>query len=408
MNCVNSEKIEHGPNFVIRKKFIGFVSLLGTGVISAVGFILIASQRWSSFDQHLAAFIILFVQWQLLGFAVSKIGIEHLIFAVVSNNEIKYFAIGKFIRTTVVPVSAVFSVVMGIVFSPWAGFVAFASILLDSYSLIITADLNARGFYKITAISNLINYPLFFIVIFGLNFAKLLNADVALAAFLFSSLLRALWLARRKYIPSRCEEFSSDVNLKMGIQQVFNFLLFRMDQIILAVIGLKEHFDESISMYIYMAKFPEILASIIVILGTVTFPKAYIKYPFTMLALLSQFKRYKMFFLGYVVLFVVLIFAYMKFWNGQTSPSFLALPFLLNALLIIFANNIMYSMLRQGYLHKLVVNLALAVMMGLFFSLVFIGGINIYLLSWIVPVQVLIFLLLSFSAKWGKSIELHA
>lgn len=406
---MNNEHIERKEKRCeLKNKFIGFISLLGSGVVAAVGFMLIASQRWSLFDRHFAAFIILFVQWQTLGFAVSKIGIEHLIFAVVSNDEKKYFAAGKFIVKTVVPISAVFSLAVGIVFSPWAGFVALGSIVLDAYSLIIMADLNARGFYSVTSIANLINYPLFFIILFSLNYAGWLNTEVALAAFLISSLLRSLWLARKKYVPAHFEGFSSDVNLKMGVQQAFNFLMYRMDQILLSVMGLKAHFDENISMYIYMAKFPETLASVIVILGTVIFPKAYVQYPFTIRLIGSQFKRYKLFFIGYVPLFIVLIYAYMKFWNGKSSPYYLAVPFLLNSLLIIFANNITYSMLRQGYLQRLIVNMLVAVITGLLLALTIKDGINVYVLSWIVPIQMVTFLILSLSTKWGKSIELHA
>lgn len=391
-----------------RKQIIGFVSLLSSGVIAAVGFMLIVSQRWLLFDQKLAAFIILFVQWQLLGFAVSKIGIEHLIFAIVSNDEKKHFAGVKFIGTIVVPVSLVFSLAVAVVFSPWAGLVAFGSIVLDSYSLIITADLNARGLYSVTSVSNLINYPLFFIILFSLNYAGWLNADVALTVFLFSSLLRSLWLARKKYVPINFEEFTSDVNLKMGVQQVFNFLLYRMDQIVLAVFGLKGQFDENISMYIFMAKFPEILTSVVVILGTVIFPKAYVRYPFTLHSLLVQLKRFKFFLPGYALLLAVLMYAYTIFWNGTTSPLYLVPPFLLNALIMIFANNISYSMLRQGYLQRLIVNMILAVMTGFLLTLLFMGGINMYLLSWIVPIQMIVFVALSLTAQWGKNIELHS
>src|SRR3990172_11695978 len=143
------------PDGEIKKALIGFVSLLSSGVVSAVGFMLIASQRMTLFDQHLAAFLILFVQWQTFGLKIYKIGIEAVVFAAVSSDQNKYFDPRQFIVRTVLPLAGFFSIVVLFVFSLWAAVVSFGSILLDAYSLIIMADLNARGFYRITSISNL-------------------------------------------------------------------------------------------------------------------------------------------------------------------------------------------------------------------------------------------------------------
>lgn len=389
-----------------RKPLIGFVSLLSSGAVSAVGFMLIASQRWSLFDEKLAAFIILFVQWQLLGVTICKLGIEQLVFAVVSKDGNKYFDVNKFILKVVLPASFVYAVVVSIVFSSWAGCVACATIVLDAYSIIIMADLNARGCYKITSVSNLLNYPLFFMILFSLSFTGWLTAEVALAIFLVSSLLRSLWLARNKCVPTQFTLFSSNVHAKMGVQQTLNFLLYRLDQIILAIIGLKLQSDQ-FSMYIYMAKFPEILSSVIVIIGTVSFPKAYIRYPFTLEGMMSQLKRYRLYLVGYLLALMTLLYAYMKLWIGQADPLYLAPPFLLHALLMLFANNVTYSMLRQGYLGKLILNLSMAVAIG---GLVSISGgaVSIYVLSWIVPLQLATFMATSLAANWGKRIELQA
>lgn len=194
----------------------------------------------------------------------------------------------------------------------------------------------------------------------------------------------------------------------MGIQQVFNFLLYRIDQILLAVVGLKDQIDENVSLYIYLAKFPEILASVIVIIGTVAFPRVYVQYPFTVRSLSLRIKKYSFSVLGYIAAFIGLLYAYIKVWSGQADPLSLAPPFLLNALLIIVANNISYSMLRQGYLNKLIVNMIAAVVIGVSLSILLRVGGNTYALSWIVPIQMASFIILSLTTTWGERIELYA
>lgn len=409
MNIDNSEKIECGPDFHIRKKFVGFVSLLGSGVISAIGFMLIASQRWSLFDQHLAAFIILFVQWQTLGLTISKVGIENVVFAVVSSDRNKCFDSWQFILRKVLPLAGLYSVVVWFIFSPLAALVSFGSILLDASSLIIMADLNARGYYRITSISNLLNYPIFFLILVYLHYLDKLNLNFALGTFLFSSLLRWLWLAKTRVIPANREEVICTASLEMGMQQVLNYLLFRNDQLIISFFLLSTLATKKIGTYVYMAKFPEIVASVMVVAGTVYFPSMYIQYPVNWARVFSQIKKYRLYVLAYCLLMAGVVLMYRRFWSGVSFPLLVLLPFLIQALMVIIINNVTYSMLRQGYISGLLRNLIVSIIAGLlYFAMVLGTGMDIYALAWLVPIQFLIFLMLSFFSKCGKKVTLYA
>jgi hypothetical protein len=397
----------NGAQIGFRTAFIGFISLLSSSVISAVGFIIIASNNWVVFDSATAVFIILFVQWQSLGLTIAKTGIEQVVFAMVSENENTYLNPAKYVYDKALPLSGIFSLVVLYVFSPWAAFIAFSTILLDTYSLIIMADLNGRKKFKTTAISNLLNYPLFFVIIFTFNCFEKLSTTVTLSMFLLSSFVRWLWLKKYQIIQPGMKEVICKVNIEMGIQQALNYWLFRADQIILALVGLKMQLFGSLGMYVFMAKFPELVSGVVAIAGAVFFPRTYIKYPFDFQAIFNQIRKHVKFVFGYILVVALCLYIYINFWKGQHIPFYLLLPFLAHSLFIILANNITYSTLRQGYLQQLLSNLGIAVLAGLLVTVFVQFNLNAMTLSLIVPIQLLIFITMSFILKWGRTRELY-
>jgi hypothetical protein len=94
-------------------------------------------------------------------------------------------------------------------------------------------------------------------------------------------------------------------------------------------------------------------------------------------------------------------------WKGRQIPAYLAAPFLVHAVIIILANNITYSTLRQGYLRRLLMNLSFAVVAGLSLSVFLRFNFSAALLSWVVPIQLFILLSTTFILKWGKPREIY-
>jgi len=397
----------HDPRSELKRACVGFISLLGSSVISAIGFIIIASNRWVAFDPAAAVSLILFVQWQTLGLTIAKTGMEQVVFALVTEDDGAYLDPARYVFRKAAPLAGIFSLAVLFVFSPWAACVAFCTILLDTWSLIIMADLNARQRFKTTALSNLFNYPLFFIVIFALNHASRLDTNVTLAVFLASSALRWLWLWSNRTARAGRREVDCTANVRMGTQQALNYLLFRADQIILAVLGLKMQMDSTVGMYVFLAKFPELVSGVMVVAGTVIFPRMYIRYPFDRQALLGAVRAHSGYIAGYTAAVAAALFAYLALWNGQAIPLYLAVPFLVQSLCIVLANNITYSTLRQGYLQRLLVNLTRAVLAGGVIFLFLQHDFSIRTLSWIVPVQLLLFIGLSLTLGWGRRRELY-
>lgn len=385
----------------------GFASLLGSSVISALGFVIIASNRFVEIESATAVFIILFVQWQTLGLTIAKTGIEQVVFAVVTENEAAYLNPAKYVFSKAVPLSAIFSVAVFFVFTHWAAFVAFCTIILDTYSLIITADLNARKKFSITSLSNLLNYPLFFVLLFSINFYGNLSINVTLSIFLLSSVMRFVWLKCNQIVPLHMTEVCCNVNFSMGIQQGLNYLMFRADQVVLAVLGVTVQLKNDIAMYVFLAKFPELLSGILVIAGTVLFPRYYIKYPFDQKMIFSWLRNKISVILVYISMLALALYMYTYLWSGRMFPFYLMIPFVVHSLCIIVANNITYSSLRQGYLRRLLSNLAISLVAGLSLTLLACLKFTIIYLAWIVPLQLMVFIALTFSLKWGRQVGLH-
>ncbi len=393
--------------FEIKKIMVGFVSLLGSSVISAVGFIIIASNRLISFDSASAVSLILFVQWQTLGLTIAKLGIEQVVFAMVSENNRSFLDPAKFVFRKALPLAAFFSLIVLYIFSLWAACVTFLTILLDTWSLIIVADMNARQRFKTTALSNLFNYPLFFFIIFTVNYLGTLTTTLTLAIFLLTSFLRWLWLWCNKTVRSEMQEVVCTANVQMGLQQTLNYILFRADQILLAVLGLKLQSAANASIYVFLAKFPELVSGVMVVVGTVIFPRVYLKYPFDRQTLVGTIKSFSGFICAYVAVVSLAFFVYLLIWKGGALSFYLTIPFLLHALCVILVNNITYSALRQGYLQKLLTNLSWAVLAGGALFLLLQTRFSISALPWLVPLQLLLFITLSLTLDWGRRRELH-
>jgi len=392
----------------MRNALVGFASLLSSSLVSALGFILIASNRWQLFDASVAVFIILFVQWQTLGLTVSKLGIEQVVFALVTDRSDIKINSGRYILRKVLPLSALSALAVFFVFTPWCAAVAFFTVILDTSSLIIMAELNARKYFWVTTIANLLNYPLFFLLLLLVNRFVILDVATALTIFLLTSAARWLWLYLKRIHQDGIEEVDISRTTEMGVQQVLNYLLFRFDQVLLALMGLKDQFSETIALYVFLAKFPELAAGVMVIAGTVAFPKYYVRYPIKFGELQKILQKFAALIAAYLLLFFFAVAGYTMIWKGSGVPWLLVLPFLLHSLFILPANNLTFSMLRQGYLDGLIMKLASSAAVGLVVVILVSVYRDITILAWLVPVQLLAFILLGLFFNWGRHKALYA
>lgn len=396
------------------KSIVGILSLLGSGILSGVCLTLIASNRFSLIKPSLSIFIILFIQWQTLGLTIAKLGIDQIVFASISSNRQIYFKVKEYILVRILPLAILVALVISWVFSPWAALVTFISILLDTYSLMLVADLNARGLHIKASISNLLNYPVFFLMLIGGVYFLEFQENEILFIFGLSSFFRFAWTVNNKFIPKDAKAVDCRVSIRMGVQQVLNYCLCRLDQIVLPLILEEYKFIEASHKFIFLSKFTELLSAIVVIVGAVILPKVYISYPGNFSGIYksprSQLNKVAIIFIILGMLSpAVMLLTYINFGYGSSINFTYTLPFLVHSWCIFPTYVITYSMMRQGYLYGLLRNLSISIGIGLVvFAIALYYKLSWeHTLPWLVPIQLITFIALAFIFKWGVKRELY-
>jgi len=395
------------------RSLIPLAGLLFSGVVAAFFLAIISSQRIALLQGAAAVQLLLFIQWQTFGITVAKLGIDQAIFSVVSNDLRLRFSVADFLLTRTIPLALLAGAAIGWFISPIAGVVAAVTIVLDVLSLMFAADCNARQRYSVNAIANFLNYPLFFLLGFVLLFAGF-GINGMYAAFLVSSIIKAAWIVARSDRPedARLEQVQFTGSTIMAAQQIGNYLLFKSDQIVLIALTtlLAGHSHLlGTERYLFLAKYPELVSSGLVVLGLYVFPR---------MAIADLETRHRLVFEApwlrwtYVALGVGLLLGiglYQLTWNRDQSRSpaywLTVVPFVAQAMLILPANAITYALVAKGYARTLVSTLVAGLLSG---SVLLIGAVllkSAALLSCIVPLQLLVFVVFGHSRRIEPGIQ---
>lgn len=388
-----------------RSTILGLLSLVGSGMLAALCFSLLASQRVSAVSSDLVVYTVLFVQWQTLGLTVVKLGIEQVVFAAVSADRELSFDSRPFIVRTAAPLLLAFALVLGLVFSPLASVIICVSILADVSSLILQAELNAHRQYQLSSVANLLNYPVFFLLFFTLVFLGGANRTTVLLAFATSSAIRWAWL----FTVSRSRRGKKKVVVQqrflMGLQQSFNYVMFKSDQLLVAALlylGTTVVSADAAERLVFLAKFPELISGVAVIVGTVAYPRIPLQVPDgTAEARRKQVQESVAVIAAGALLLVIPFIAYRFVWGGSGWTWGLALPYFLHGALVFTANRITFSLLQQGLLIDLIRNLVISVTAGAAMFL----GVSLYrsdaAIAWMVPAQLVAFLACFYALPFG-------
>jgi cytochrome bd-type quinol oxidase subunit 2 len=176
-----------------------------------------------------------------------------------------------------------------------------------------------------------------------------------------------------------------------------NWTLFRADQLALLYIPMLAvtSFDETtLTQYIFLTRIPEIGTGILVLFGTVYFPKYFL--PANRDAERTSRVRWIYLKLSTIVLILGTSIGLLALpiFNGARIDFAIALPFFLQLPLILWANLITYSMQSQGQLRRLVSNAMVAGFIGLLFIAALISANSHKILPWLIPLQLTVFILL--------------
>ncbi|MCA3047164.1 MAG: hypothetical protein ING61_11350 [Rhodocyclaceae bacterium] len=309
-------------------------------------------------------------------------------------------ALWPLLKFPVLPLAVVFACASVFFFPAQLAPIFFFAVACDAIASFRGAELNAKQQYGISAVGNLLNYPVMLALLLLIATDHPLTIGEGLGCFALSSVVRATWLCFQHNRISRGTQLRATTveNVPLtGMQGITNWALFRADQLALLYIPLLAitSFDETrLTQYIFLTRIPEIGTGILVLFGTVYFPKYFLPNDDQQAERSTILRLYLklagiVFTLGACVGLLAL-----PLFNGPRIDFVTALPFLLQLPLILWANLVTYSMQSQGRLAPLVTYAALAGVAGLALIAVLIGTNCHKMLAWVVPLQLSIFILL--------------
>lgn len=374
----------------------GFITLLGSSAIAAVGLALLASRQWPALDQESTTKFLLILQWQLGGVLVCKGGTDQIIFSRTSQDPALQFDVSALLRRFVIPCALVYSLILVWLFSPSVGIACFTSIVLDIASIMAAADANARRRHTRAAIGTLLNYPPFFALLWLCTQFWSLTETQALWLFCVSSATRfAYFYASAGHLFGRARD-SIKPTSAIALQPILNYLAFRMDYVALTllIVWLPLELSASwTSQYMFLAKFPELLSGVFVQAGLVIFPRITAR-SLSLDTLAKLGRQYWQWILGSVIMVAIGAAVYIRIYADEDIPEILIVPFAIHALLVFPVNLVTFLMLQKGSIEALIVNLFLAILLGVAWVIA-IGVFGDWtLLAWLVPLQLSVLVLL--------------
>ncbi len=384
----------------LKKSIYSIFKLLGSGLFTTIGFVILASGRIYTIEDDISLFVLIFVQFQMIGLTISKFGIDNLIYAnYISDNNYKIDPV-EYIKKFGIYLILLFCIISYFTFNLQSSIFLFFLLIFDTFSILSLIQISARGNYNSSLISNFLSYPLFFLLFFGISFLYSLTKTQILFLLVLCSILRAISsFYNFKFIiqPNSTLNF----NYKIGFQQILNYVIFKTDQIIFSfgvISALAFNYNDlDLKKFIFLSKFPEIVSGVMVSLAVLYTPHLYINSKEKYLYIIS---KYKISILLATLLASLGMFFYSFLWKGDDIISvYLLLPYLVHVLLIIVVNMITVGFLMDQKINNLIKNLIFSITIGLVTLLIVVLFKITNGILWAIPIQLLTFSLLPFFQK---------
>jgi len=386
----------------------GVLFLGGTGLASAAVLLLLASHQVPAFERDVTSSLLLGIQWHMLGFTICKFGVDYAIFALLSQKQDSTIQLRPLLKFPVIPLALVFACSSVFFFPASLAPLFFLAVTCDAIASFRGAELNAKQYYGVSAVGNLLNYPVMLAILLTIANDHPPTLQEGIASFAAASLMRAAWLSfQHRRIAAAASLRSTTVeNVPLtGMQGIMNWTLFRADQLALLYLPMlaASSFNETqLTQYIFLTRLPEIGTGILVLFGTVYFPNYFLRDDREQGHKSKTIRMYFKLSVGLFIAGTVVGVLVLPLFNGTRIDFATALPFFLQLPLILWANLITYSMQSQGRLSMLVTHALLAGVAGLLFIAGLVVADSHRMLSWLVPIQLSIFILLGLLRPWNK------
>ncbi len=387
------------------RDWLGGAAWLGaSGIASAASLLVLASNRLPGLGASEVTPMLLAILWHFVGLTLALFGIDYALFAILSRRRDATFHLASSLGFPVLPCLAAFSIASLALFSPLQVVILAVAVFADTVSTFRQSEFNAKRLFSTSAAGAFMNYPVF-VAVWWMVARDGTSLTEGLGAFAISSLLRCGWFeARHRMLSHGAAPVQLTVKGLIGTQGALNMLLFRSDQLALAVM----HFtllgalalDAMLPAYVFLARIPELATGFVVLLGTLFFPS----HPLEP----GSFRTHARFYtalaaaaaLGTAIAAAILVPTF----AGPRPDLAWCIPFVAQVPLILLANLGTYSMQSANHLPGLVRNLTISCMAGAVLVAMAALQSSLLLLVWTVPLQLAVFFTLVVAAPWGRRV----
>lgn len=374
----------------MRGRVKGLVMLLLSGALSGVAFIYLASQRWRALDAETVLFTVTYTQWATLGVTLAKLGLDTYLFALVTGDPRIRLDLNSFLMRYSAPISFAVGLALIPLFGLVPALLLSVTVLSDSASALFTSQMTALRQYSFPAVASLLKYPAFFVLLLVLSFVMTLHALPVAAALCVGSILRFVYLATRRLPPGE-RNLTYKPSFWIAVHHPLNLILFKADQLMLPLVGASA-LSIQFQQYAYLTKWPELVAGLTSSVGIVFLPVLYRKFTELSWPLLRH-NWIKVVLVVYAAGAYATTLTYCLGFKGA-PPIGLALPFSVSVALLPLVNLGTYALLRQSHLRGLIRNLTLSLLCGLLVCGIAGYTGSAFVLSFAVPIQLTVFLIL--------------
>ena len=387
-----------------KQYFPVIVKLLGSGLLTSLGFVLLSSGKFDYISNELSVKILLFIQFQIIGITISKYGLDSLVFAKMIGNSNSVYDPLEYIKKKGILLAILCAGVYAIMYDYTYALVIFCTIVFDVYSVVAIVQMNVMKHYNYALFANIAAYPLFFGVLlvsslfFEYSYGQMIVLYVACIFLRF--LLSWIFIMKKKKTED-IELMELEVPFSLGIQQILNFSLFKIDQIIISLGAVLLVFlgiaGQDIQQILFLSKFPELVSGVLVSLSFLYAPYLIIESREGLIAVLD---KYKWILVLYSVGMAVALWVYTLIWRGEADLDIVyAVSYLIVSVLAVFVNMVTLGYLKKNEVNILVKNLVISSGIGVVFLLIIpFLGMGRYMVC-CVPVQMLFFLALRLQNK---------
>ena len=387
-----------------KQYFPVIVKLLGSGLLTSLGFVLLSSGKFDYISNDLSVKILLFIQFQIIGITISKYGLDSLVFAKMIGDSNSVYDPLEYIKKKGILLSILCAGVYAVMYDYTYALVILCTIVFDVYSVVAIVQMNVMKHYNYAFFANIAAYPLFFgvLLVSSLFFEYSYGQMIALyvACIFLRFLLSCIFIMKKKKTEN-IELMKLEVPFSLGIQQILNFSLFKIDQIIISLGAVLLVFfgiaGQDIQQILFLSKFPELVSGVLVSLSFLYAPYLIIESREGLIAVLD---KYKWLLLLYGVGLAVALWVYTLIWRGEADLDIVyAVSYLIVSVLAVFVNMVTLGYLKKNEVNILVKNLVISSGIGIVFLLIipFLGMGRYMVCS--VPIQMLFFLALRLQNK---------